>query len=218
MSNHFKELKKMHRELRSTYEESFSIRIHRSLSWLKRAEKETGDSDARFIFYWISLNSAYSMSDDFLAKTSAKKKFKVFCKKILMYGNEEIYEIIYDRFSEEIRSLMANKFILPAYWHLKIKSMKVDRSSLTIERRNIRNALKDKNQTHQILNAVFTRLFVLRNQIFHGGSTWRGKLNRQQVDDGASLLSHLIPIILTIMMENPNEDWGDIAYPPTVDN
>ena len=210
----FNQLKKLHRELRDKHEESFKIRIHRALSWLKRAEKETGDSDARFIFYWISLNSSYSMSNNLVVNLTEKKKFKVFCKKILIYGNEEIYEVIYDRFSEEIRSLMANKFILPAYWNLKKQSLEVDQSSLTIERRLIRNALRDKNETHQILNAVFTRLFVLRNQIFHGGSTWHGKLNRRQVDDGSNLLSYLIPIILEVMMKNPNEDWGEIAYPP----
>ena len=55
----FDQLKKMHRELRDAYEESFSIRIHRSLSWLKRSEQEDKDIDAKFIFIWIALNSAY---------------------------------------------------------------------------------------------------------------------------------------------------------------
>jgi len=211
----FNQLKKMHRGLRDTYEESFSIRIHRSLSWLKKAEQENDDSDAKFIFYWISLNSAYSINN-YDVNVTEKKKFKVFCKKILLYGQDEIYEVIYERFSEEIRSLMANKFILPAYWHLKEKSGEVHHSNLTIERRIIRNALRNKNETHKILSTIFSRLFVLRNQIFHGGSTYNGQLNRQQVEDGGALLSYLIPIILTVMMENPNEDWGDIAYPPAL--
>jgi len=60
----FNQLKKMHRGLRDTYEESFSIRIHRSLSWLNRAEQEDKDIDAKFIFIWISLNSAYSIHLD----------------------------------------------------------------------------------------------------------------------------------------------------------
>ena len=73
-----------------------------------------------------------------------------------------------------------------------------------------------EHETHKILSTIFSRLFVLRNQIFHGGSTYNGQLNRQQVEDGGALLSYLIPIILTVMMENPNEDWGDIAYPPAL--
>ena len=46
----FKDLKQKHRALRDGYEDSFSIRIHRSLSWLNRSEKETKDIDAKFIF------------------------------------------------------------------------------------------------------------------------------------------------------------------------
>ena len=33
--------------------------------------------------------------------------------------------------------------------------------------------------------------------------------------DGSGLLSYLLPVILSIMMENPNEDWGALAYPPS---
>ena len=33
-------LKEVHRNLRDSFEESFSIRVHRALSWLERAEKK----------------------------------------------------------------------------------------------------------------------------------------------------------------------------------
>ena len=64
---------------------------------------------------------------------------------------------------------------------------------------------------------MLNKINVMRNQIFHGGATWQGKLNRQQVKDGASLLSYLLPVLLIIMMENPHDNWGEIAYPPTCD-
>ena len=79
----------------------------------------------------------------------------------------------------------------------------------------MQDSLRDRNDTHYILDKIFRRLYVLRNQIFHGGATWKGKLNRQQVKDGSGLLSYLLPVILSIMMENPNEDWGTLAYPPS---
>ena len=37
------------------------MRTHRALSWLNRAEQESEDLDARFIFLWIAFNSAYSV-------------------------------------------------------------------------------------------------------------------------------------------------------------
>ena len=95
-------------------------------------------------------------------------------------------------------------------WNWKVK--------LKNEKRQVQDALRNRNETKYILSILFKRLYVLRNQIFHGGATWQGKLNRQQVKDGASLLSYLMPVLLEIMMLNPDENWGEIVYPPTVDD
>jgi len=214
MSNHFKELKKMHRELRSTYEESFSIRIHRSLSWLNRAEQEDEDSDSKFIFIWISLNGAYSIQLDAYNNFGDEQLRSNFFSTLIKHGQNKIHEIIYKRFSEEIRSILDNEFILTSYWD----GMDDWKTKLKNEKKEVQNALRDRNQTDYILLILFKRLYVLRNQIFHGGATWQGKLNRQQVKDGANLLSYLVPVMLEIMMENPKDDWGILAYPPTVDD
>jgi len=207
----FNQLKKMHRGLRDTYEESFSIRIHRSLSWLNRAEQEDKDIDAKFIFIWISLNSAYSIHLDAYKNHGDEELRSEFFLTLLKNGQDEIHEIIYERFSQEVRSILDNEFILTSFWadkdnwEVKLKN----------EKREVQEALRDRKQTIYILTILFRRLYVLRNQIFHGGATWQGKLNRQQVKDGASLLGYLLPVLLIIMMENPNDNWGELAYPPT---
>jgi len=209
----FNQLKKMHRGLRDTYEESFSIRIHRSLSWLNRAEQEDKDIDAKFIFIWISLNSAYSIHLDAYKNHGDEELRSEFFLTLLKNGQDKIHEIIYERFSQEVRSILDNEYILNAFWadkdnwEVKLKN----------EKREVQEALRDRKQTIYILTILFKRLYVLRNQIFHGGATWQGKLNRQQVKDGASLLSYLMPVLLEIMMLNPDENWGEIAYPPTDD-
>jgi hypothetical protein len=63
-------------------------------------------------------------------------------------------------------------------------------------------------QTARVLREVFDRLYMLRCQIIHGGSTWGGKVNRDQVKDGAAILGTFIPI-----MVDPEEDWGRPFYP-----
>jgi hypothetical protein len=209
----FKDLKQKHRALRASYEDSFSIRIHRSLSWLNRSEKETDDVDAKFIFLWISLNSAYSIHMDALKNQGDEELRSDFFQTLLKNGQNEIHEIIYERFSHEVRSILSNEFILTSFWEGKDDwEMK-----LKNEKREVQDALRDRNETIYILTILFKRLYVLRNQIFHGGSTWQGKLNRQQVKDGANLLSYFLPAILSIMMENSNDNWGVLAYPPTND-
>jgi hypothetical protein len=207
----FDQLKKMHRELRDAYEESFSIRIHRSLSWLKRSEQEDKDIDAKFIFIWIALNSAYSIHLDGYKNSGDEQLRSDFFTTLIKNGQNSVHEIIYERFSQEVRSILNNEYILTSFWSDK-DNWKV---KLKNEKKEVQDSLRDRNQTHYILTILFRRLYVLRNQIFHGGSTWQGKLNRQQVKDGANLLSYLVPVMLEVMMENPKNDWGILAYPPT---
>ena len=54
------ELKAKHRAARESYSTSLSLRTHRALSWLNRAEQEAGDNDACFLFLWIAFNAAYA--------------------------------------------------------------------------------------------------------------------------------------------------------------
>jgi hypothetical protein len=67
--------------------------------------------------------------------------------------------------------------------------------------------------TVRVLTLVFDRLYVLRNQLVHGGSTWNSIVNRDQVRDGAAILSFLVPVFTDVMMENPDEEWGRPFYP-----
>jgi hypothetical protein len=64
-----------------------------------------------------------------------------------------------------------------------------------------------------VLSTIFDRLYVLRNQLVHGGATWNGSVNRDQVRDGAALLKWLLPTFIDIMMDNATRDWGKPFYP-----
>ena len=61
--------------------------------------------------------------------------------------------------------------------------------------------------------ALFDRLYVLRNQLHHGGSTQAGSLNRQQVEAGAAVMARLIPKFIGVIIDNPDADWGKPYYP-----
>ena len=68
-------------------------------------------------------------------------------------------------------------------------------------------------ETGTLLSIVLDRLYVLRNQLVHGGATWVGKTNRAQVKDGASILRTLVPIVLEVMMQAGGDEFEAIAYP-----
>ena len=67
--------------------------------------------------------------------------------------------------------------------------------------------------TPALLSVVFNRLYTLRNQLIHGGATWDGKVNRDQLRDCSRLLGKLVPVIIALMMDNPDALWGDAVYP-----
>ena len=78
--------------------------------------------------------------------------------------------------------------------------------------RSFAQAFQDGDSV-RVLSFVFDRLYVLRNQLVHGGSTWNSGVNRAQVRDGAAILAFLMPVFVDLMMENPHEDWGRPFYP-----
>lgn len=76
----------------------------------------------------------------------------------------------------------------------------------------INHALRE-HDTVRILSILFDRLYVLRNQLVHGGATWNSEVNRDQVRDGASFLGCLLPIFIDLMMDNPGHEWPMPNYP-----
>lgn len=68
-------------------------------------------------------------------------------------------------------------------------------------------------ETAGVLGVVFDRLYLLRNQLVHGGATWNSKVNRQQVRDGANLMGSLVPIVIGVMVERPEAGFGEAAFP-----
>ena len=59
---------------------------------------------------------------------------------------------------------------------------------------------------------------MLRNQIFHGSSTYEGRVNRSQLKVGVAFLRKFVPLVIHIALENPNVDWGQIRYPVVEQN
>ena len=67
-------------------------------------------------------------------------------------------------------------------------------------------------QVAELLGLVLDRLYTVRNQLIHGGATYKSKVNRSQVKDASEILEFLLPIIIDIMLTNIDEDWGTISY------
>jgi hypothetical protein len=209
------DLKARHRAERDGWASlALNIRIHRALSWLGRAEAETDDPDVRFLLLWVGFNAAYA-ADITHESVSARDAFRRYFGLLLAADREHrIADAIHQRFSNEIRVLLANPFVYAPYWQHQATGDAPDwEDRLARDNRTAQIALM-QGETDRVLATIFGRLYVLRNQMVHGGATWNSSINRDQLRDGVRILAWLLPLFLDLMMDAPGADWGTLHYPP----
>jgi hypothetical protein len=210
-------LKTRHRALRDVQPDALRTRIHRALSWLARAEREADDPDARFLFLWIAFNAAYAREFGF--EQTEREQTRRFIDTLLRCdAQHRLHDTLLHEFTGSIRNLIENRFVFEPYW----KALRDHDSSghwekqFAAGKRAAMRALLD-HDTATVLSVVLDRLYVLRNQLVHGGATWRGRANRAQVRDGARILGALAPVIVEVMMESAGDEFGEIAFPWVAD-
>lgn len=205
------------REKRKATEDQHSqtalIRIHRATSWLARAESETEDFDARFIFLWISFNAAYAQ--ELGREGNERDRLSGFFKSLLHVDNAgRLQALLFQRFSGSIRTLIENRFVFDPFWRAlrEHDSSNNWETQFTASKRAALHSVMS-GDTQKVLGIVFDRLYVLRNQLVHGGATWSSQVNRAQVRDGASIMLAIVPVIIDLMLDHPEVDFGAINYP-----
>ena len=206
-------LKDKHRLVRDRQPEALRVRIHRALSWLQRAEQEKDDADTRFLFLWISLNAAYAQEFGF--ELSERDQTRQFIQKVLARDQAgRLHDAVHRQFTGPIRTLIDNKFVFEPFWKAMREHDASDHweTQFSAGKRLATRAIVEK-QTDVVLSVVLDRLYVLRNQIVHGGATWNSGANRTQLRDGAAILATIMPVIIDVMIEDGTDDFEAIAYP-----
>jgi len=207
-------LKQRHRLVRDGHPTNLTLRIHRALSWLNRAE-QSDDMDGKFIFLWIAFNAAYAQELDDSDRTSDKVTFTAFLQKLCdLDTSKRIDDLIWKEFSGSIRTLLDNPYVFHLFWEFQRGRIGEGewKDRFASAKKSAQSALASGN-TLALLSVMFNRLYTLRNQLMHGGATWGGKVNRDQLRDCTRLLGKLVPVIIAVMMDNPNALWGDAVYP-----
>lgn len=220
-------------------------RLHRSLSWLKRAASER-DVDARYIFLWIAFNAAYAVDrkpkgERKEHKLDERERFAEYLRRVTSLDTEgRILVDLRSKLAEPILELVKNKYVSRAFWD-SVSDEPFDwvawerKSPLNSEREDTERRLglgnphtlmeaklrgigvRGAEDAAILLTRVFDRLYLLRNQLMHGCATQDGALNRRQVKCGAEILTGVIPLFLGIMLDQPEEEWGPIPYPARED-
>ena len=206
-------LKDKQRRLRDGFPETMGLKVHRALSWVGRAEAEEEDPDARFLFLWIAFNALYADMD--LSGEEERARFRNhFVQLVSLDRERRIYDAVWQRFAGPIRLFMTSPYVFHPFWQFVHGIPGHD--DWQARHRQATHAFKravECEDTASILSMLFDRLYVLRNQLIHGGATWNSAVNRSQVRDGAEILGCLVPLFIDIMMDHPEADWGKPHYP-----
>ena len=179
----------------------------------------TVDRDRCLLLY--PLNAWEEIERKLIQLSSTNKRARALKRLLLGHAEEcrldaggRIHQALFVQFSGPIRTLIDNKYVYQPYWTAQQNWDRNEswREGFEASRKVALRALMDKD-TVRVLSIVFDRLYVLRNQLVHGGATWNGAVNRQQVRDGVAFLGTLLPLLLELMIAHPGEDHGEILYP-----
>ena len=201
--------------------------MRRAYTWLERSERKGTEDIERFVFLWIAFNAAYGDESglrEFVEGWEPQKteshRFRTFLENIVKQDEAGVLErIVWDEFPGPIRVLLSNQYVYRPFWLAVWGSNRGGdwRRRFEGSKRDALNALSHRNAS-AVLAIVFDRLYTLRNQIFHGGTTHPNGFGRDQIRDGSRIMASLVPAILDIMRQeidgNPDSElWGRVAFP-----
>jgi len=190
------------------------IRIHRALSWLARAEQldEGADRDFALLCRWISFNSLYGQWQETAREPAAdRKSWRGFLDRILDLDTEDRVGEIVTQTRQLIESILDDEYLSRFFWEepsgiraRKSRKAKFDARTWYLEKR-----------WGMILDRVIERIYLMRCQLVHGAATYGGKLNRIALGRCSTMLGHLLPAVLVVMIDHgADQDWGKMCYPP----
>jgi hypothetical protein len=211
----FEMLKARHREVRDQQPEAIAIRIHRALSWMEAAGRQEQD-DVRFLLLWIAFNSVYAQEFDPNVSFGEKGRFKQFLGRLVQLDRDDsLFDLVWENYAEKFHLLINNPYVSRPFWDFQRGVIQEEEWKLRVEQSCAvaERALVEKD-TAIFLKILFDRIYILRNQLMHGGATLGSTLNREQVRDSARILEQLVPSIIHIVMEHPNKQWGEPCFPP----
>ena len=207
-------LKARHRRERDNQPETTRWRVHRALSWLHRAE-QCDDDDGAFVFLWVAFNAAYGNEIKLDESNSQKSSHKTFIERLIGCDKNNQLGRVCVAFDTAISKLLINEYAYAGYWKCKRGELTRQQWRNEFDESNRKaNTARAKNpmDTQALLREVIGRIYTLRNQIVHGGATWNSSSNRDTVRDCTAIMRRLMPLIIQIIMNNPNHEWGDLAF------
>lgn len=189
-----------------------ALRCKRAQSWLRRArtDVDAADLDARFIFLWIALNSLYGQAKYRLPRDERSPEFDdirhfAACMSRLAPGSFQ--RVLRDsRLQAGVQALLHDRYLNNACWERWDAKDIMDKAERDA-------SCGEPSQGKSDLVTVLSRLYVLRNQVFHGCSTHRSSKNRLSLEAAVPVLEQLVRTFIGVV-ESQGSSEAILARPP----
>jgi hypothetical protein len=186
------------------------IRLWRALSWLERAEQATEVED-RFISLWIAFNAMFGRLAPDNRPWGDREAMGAFMSAFWQIDQGKSVCRILNHRQLMVLKLIENRYLFSAFWS------DPDKNHDHVLHKKLQDYLPrfGSHKMQPIYIELFDRLYVLRNQLFHGASTKGSQLNRRTLQTATILLDDLLPAMLATIIDHGFEhDWGELCYPP----
>ena len=199
-----------------------SLRAHRAISWIASAESTAADNpDLRFIGLWIAFNAAYAedpKKGDHVSE--GKSNRDEFLYTVVSQDREgELADVVYDAMPDKVERLLDTPYAFEPFWRYHNGAhRKLDWPDKLKQFNAEARASMRSGHVAPVLKELFMRMYTLRNQLMHGGATWKSYLNRELVSDCADLMGALVPRCVSIMLDSTDGSFQGRAYYQPIDD
>lgn len=201
----------------------YTVRLCRVETWLRRAEAAlvADDADVAFVLYWIAFNAAYARDVSPRIPDTLTAIRRYFNDLLDVDHRNAVRDAIWNDCNDQIHSVVDIEYLYRPYWdHANAEPEETVewKSGFNNDRSLVRDALRTNRYDHirKVLRIVFDRLYILRNQLVHGGAQFESHYNRDSVFDGARIMASLVPVFLDLMRASHGMDWGQPHFRPAL--
>ncbi|MEE2681132.1 MAG: hypothetical protein VX641_02045 [Planctomycetota bacterium] len=225
-----RDYKRRWQEIPCSNEEGYTnltIRIHRSCSWLGRAQVVARDSsleglDDQLIFLWISFNALYGQWDketNHPAKDiRGVRSFIAQADTLDQEHGPRVFQNLLVQHRALAERLFDNVYLDHYFWRGLEEGAEELETWQNMPRKG--RLYLDEGQTQRALDRLLLyRVYQLRCQLIHGGGTHGGRLNRESIADCGRFLHLFLDRSFEILLHQERapafrEGLGSICYPP----
>ena len=198
--------------------ESAKLRVHRSLSWIMRAEAfdDIADADCKFILSWVALNALYArwQSDP----TSRRHEYELrneFISHFISLDAAGRIQAWVKQNRGRCDAVLSEEHLQTFYWKEPSRENAIRARGSS---RKVGKSYHSQDTIHEVLDPLLERISLLRSQLVHGQSTFGSKFNRDIVELCAGLVHEFVLQLLSCVIDDDlwrvDELWQGAPFQP----